>query len=182
MRDVGGTHRYWLIAAVLWSCADTSNMVADSTPVALTSPGLWQNIQAEKDPLSSHRPAALECGVGGALVEDGILEVDTGRCNYFAATQPLRSDVQSGQTLLLTLYHDDLFSEDEGSAHIALMIDGQLLWETYIDIPAESRLFTTQISLSDDYFAGEEIYFHLHNHGVNHWRLVNLTVGATESR
>jgi hypothetical protein len=176
------THRYWLMAMLLWSCADTPSVVADATNTALTMPELWQKVSAQNDPFLSHRPAELECGLGGVVIEDGILEVDTGRCNYFAASQPLRRDLHSGQTLLLTLYHDDLFSEDGGSAHIALMIDEQLLWETNIEIPSESRLFTTRIPLSDACFVGEEVYFHLHNHGVNHWRLVSLTLDSTEPR
>ena len=181
MRLFRNTTLYWLISVVVWSCADTPSAVSESESSALTIPGLWQDVLAEHDPFVSHRPADVECAVGGAVVEDGILEVDTGRCNYFAASQPLRRDLNLEQTVFLTLYHDDLFSVDGGSAHIALMIDDVLLWETDISIPSESRLFTIQIPLESAYFEGDRVYFHLHNHGVNHWRLVSLIAGASES-
>lgn len=112
----------------------------------------------------------------GYFVEDGILEIDTGRCNYLAASQPLGHDLSRKDTLVLTIYHDHLFSADGGFGHLALSIADDILWQIDIPIPSESRLFTEHISVSRFYERGRPIAFHLHNHGLNHWRLVSLIV------
>ena len=148
--------------------------------VDLTRVDAWQAVAASEDVFADHRPTDVECGGAGAFVEDGILEVDTGRCTYFAASQPLLVDLKTNQTLLLTIYHDDLFSEVRGAAHLALVIEDDVLWETEIPIPAASRLVTYRIPVTRPYEVGRHLYFHLHNHGVNHWRLVSLSVEAMD--
>ena len=67
-------------------------------------------------------------------------------------------------------------SADGGFGHLALSIADDILWQIDIPIPSESRLFTEHIPVSRFYERGRPIAFHLHNHGLNHWRLVRLAV------
>lgn len=143
---------------------------------ALIDPNEWVFLSEAEDVFLDHRPSQIDCGGTGYFVEDGILEIDTGRCNYFAANQPLLHDLVPADTLVVTIYHDHLFSADGGFGHLALSITENILWQTEIPIPSESRLFTAYIPVTRFYESGLPIAFHLHNHGVNHWRLVSLEV------
>ncbi len=158
------------------ACQSTGEMTSTSTTRELVRAEDWAFIAASDDVFSDHRPAQIDCGGTGYFVEDGILEIDTGRCNYFAASQSLRHDLSPTDTLVLTIYHDHLFSADGGFGHLALSIADDILWQTEIPIPSESRLFTEYIPVSHFYQSGRHIAFHLHNHGVNHWRFVSLAV------
>lgn len=166
----------FILIGLFSACHGSEAVTSTSITQELVRADAWALIAESDDVFLHHRPAHIDCGGSGYVVEDGILEIDTGRCTYFAASQPLRHDLSSTDTLVVTIYHDHLFSVDGGLGHIALSIDDDILWQVDIPIPAESRLFTEYVPLSHFYESGRHIAFHLHNHGVNHWRLVNLTV------
>ncbi|MEM7152596.1 MAG: hypothetical protein AAF799_07130 [Myxococcota bacterium] len=134
----------------------------------------------EPEALTGHAPAEVECEPGEAwrLTSDGALDIDTGTCNYLALQQPALSDVPAGSVVSFTLAHLQLFDpESEASrAHVALMAGSALHWERTVDIPAPARIYRERIVLERDITADEPVFFHLHNHGANEWKLLKVVV------
>ena len=170
-----------VMAALAMSCGEPQDQDGDqldNQPTSLVSVNAWTQVDKPDDPLQSHRPENLECTGDGVLVENGVLEIDTGRCPYFAGQQSILRAMDAGDWVAVTIYHDGLYADPPGSAHLALLFDGELLWETTIPIPAQARLFTETFQLPRSYPLGARVDFHLHNHGLNHWRLVRLEYAA----
>lgn len=134
----------------------------------------WRPVDADEDPFSRERPAELNCESDGVVVEDGVLEIDTGRCPYITVKQQTLIPVGEGDGVSVTIYHDALYSEPASEGHLALFIEHELLWYTRVPIPSSSRLFSERFRMPRFFPAGSRIDFHLHNHGLNHWRLVSI--------
>ena len=157
--------------------ADSSD--ADCT-LTLLDHQAWTALDAELDPLADHRPDPIECSIAGWYVENDKLEVDTFACNYVALTQPLLEDVEVGDTLALGLYHFDLLAPEPAVAHVAILIDGTIVWQREIEIPGGQMPGPAQVY--DETFAspiaapaGAPLVLHLHNHGQNTWTFDSLT-------
>lgn len=101
------------------------------------------------------------------------LAVDTGACNYLTATQPLAVDLQAGGDVTIQLWHFEL--QGDGEAHIALQIGDEAVWERRVPIPSDSELIDETFATAEAHTAGEPVYFHLHNHGINSYNLTALT-------
>lgn len=126
--------------------------------------------------LSGDRPATVDCEHGFGL-EDGLFEVDTELCNWGAFTQPTLASIQAGDTVEIIMLHDTLYSEDEGAAaHIAVAIGEAMIWETTIAIPAPTGYLRPTITIEEDFDAGTPMHLHVHNHGYNNYRVVDITV------
>ncbi len=90
-------------------------------------------------------------------------------------SQPLARDVPAGALMSLRIWHFKI-SSWEGVFHLAYQIgaDTPPEWELEKEVPAESSLITDEWVASRAYKTGEEVYFHLSNHGDNTWSLVEL--------
>ena len=138
----------------------------------------WQEVTAAEDPLADHRPAEVECGLAGWYVEDGQTEVDTNFCNYLSIRQPSLAAIEAGATLELGLYYFDLAAPEPAQAHVAIVVDGEILWEDTVDIPGQAQVYTLEFPSPLSAPQGAELDFHLHNHGQNTWVLQDLRVAA----
>lgn len=136
----------------------------------------WSYQSAEEDSLFSHRPDSVECPDNSWYNEDGALEVETGFCNYLAVAQPSLTSVNAGDNLHLILWHGNLAFDRPASAHVALTLDGQTVWEENVDIPSDAQIFDVRIPVDFAAPAGSKLEFHLHNHGYNTWTLLQLDV------
>lgn len=143
-------------------------------PLDLIDAGAWLATPAHLDPLAEHRPAPVVCPTGAYGLEFGVLEVDTGQCNYLSVSQPLTHALAPGDPLRVTIWWQTLIAEAPAEAHLALLADGELLWETHVAIPgpaeAQQMEFVSPIAAE----AGAALTFHLHNHGYNSWTLGSL--------
>jgi hypothetical protein len=173
---------------LLWGCAtadapSSPAVEAPITPTAvrapalLISPGAWRAVSADADPFAD-RPGTVICPAdshGFERVGGGLgYEVDTGACNYLTVAQPILADLQRGDRLTLKLWHYALTAPEPASAHVALWLDDAQLWEADIAIPSATALYTPVLEVPHDIPAGTPLLFHLHNHGANHWALVDL--------
>jgi hypothetical protein len=153
----------------------------DAAP--LVDPELWAEAAADEDPFGD-RPDAVSCDEGGWYVEelgpDLSLAVDTIGCDYFTGSQPALVSLLAGDTLSGRLWHYDLDAMDGGEAHAAVMIGGELVWEEYVPIPSESGMLLPEVVVERDFEAGEEVWFHLHNHGSNSYNLIDLIATPPE--
>lgn len=154
-------------------------------PALLVDHTAWVPVDAADDPLIAHRPEAVECGVVGAYVEATGYEIDTGACNYCARQQPSQVEIRAGDTLSISAYHDTLASIEAGQAHIALLLLDWPVWQEFIPIPAspgvvDATPFNEKIVVDYDIPAGTPVGLHLHNHGYNTWRLLDVEVIPAE--
>ncbi|MAT94041.1 MAG: hypothetical protein CME59_15745 [Halioglobus sp.] len=136
----------------------------------------WTFQSAAQDSLAAHRPATVECPDNSWYNEDGALEVETGFCNYLSVAQPSLADIDSGDTLHLVLWHGNLAFPQPASAHVAISIDGNIVWQRDVAIPADAEIFDVRVPVNVSAPAGSKIEYHLHNHGYNTWTLLDLAV------
>lgn len=143
--------------------------------VPLTLPMAWMPVPETMDPLAAHRPADVNCPLGGWLFEPQGLEINTLLCNYAMFGQPARAAIAKGARVVASLYHFDLVAEEPATAHVALLVGDSLVWEQEIAIPGKANAYAIDVPATFAADAGTPVYFHLHNHGQNTW-----TLGAIE--
>jgi hypothetical protein len=135
----------------------------------------WRESPADADPLPEHRPDTVACVGWGE--EFGVLELSTATCNYASLEQPLVESIEPGDRLHIELWWSGLLAPEPATAHIALLVDDALLWETEVEIPGPADARTIELDSPIAAQAGATLTFHLHNHGQNSW-----TLGAVERR
>jgi hypothetical protein len=138
----------------------------------------FEAVGAAEDLWAEHRPADVDCpelawgeeSAGGVPV----VEVDTNECHYLTARASLPENVLRGEPLRLRVWHFDLFYSEQAEGHMALAIDGDVLFDYAIDIPGDAAMIDETVDAPRTYPAGAELQWHLHNHGANTWNLVDL--------
>jgi len=135
----------------------------------------WTSLLAERAPLPDHRPDPVVCP--RPYVEEGdAIEIDTGACNYVDLAQPLLRSIEVGDRLALDLWWATLASTEPASGHLALLVDGEVLWEEEVEIPGPADVRSLELESPLSAEAGHELVFHLHNHGYNNWSFGRLDV------
>ena len=156
--------------------ADTDTGSA-GTP--LVSNAAWSPVAEADDPLSDHRPDTVECPdeaiTNEELQGETTRTIDTTKCNYYAAQQSLLGAVEEGDELSVRVWHFDLTYMAPAEAHIALLIDGSIIWEDHVPIPSDGGgLLAKTWEAQADYPVGSTVTLHLHNHGNNTWNFIEL--------
>lgn len=142
---------------------------------SLVAPEAWAPTEAAEDPFADERPDPVECALGWA-VETGAFEVDTELCLYGAFVQPSLAEIRAGETIELVVLHDALYASQPATAHLAIALGDRIAWETTLPIPSEPGLLRPSWTATADMAAGTAVHFHVHNHGTNNYRLIDLTV------
>jgi len=146
--------------------------------VSLVIHELWNELEPAKDPFDD-RPERVDCTRAGVMAEtladERALGVDTGLCNYLTVTQPTLEDVAAGQLIKVRLWHFELTAPAPAEAHAALVIDGQHVLDEKLPIPAAGGLIVKEVRALRAIPAGTPVFFHLHNHGMNSWALVEVS-------
>jgi len=149
------------------------------SPISLIDQTQWvYQTSADEDPLADHRPDPIECPEFAYEVESGILEVDTGACNYLSVTQPTLVSVQACDTVQATVSHFDLYSPQAAEAHVSVLLDGDPILDETVSIPGPANFFYVRVPADREYERGVPVTFHIHNHGANQWQIVDLSVGS----
>jgi hypothetical protein len=143
-------------------------------PVDLVDHAAWAPTPADQDPWPDHRPAEVQCGALGAYVEDGTFEIDTAACNHLAVSQTTLWALPAGTRLQLAATHAALFAPEPATAHIALSLDDEVLWDEQIPIPSDANPYTLELKTTEPHEADAVWFLHLHNHGGNTWRLLHV--------
>lgn len=161
---------------------ETGDVSSNQMAVSLISHHDWEVVVEGDDPLADHRPDDVDCSEDARKTEmlDGELSyaVDTTDCNYVAISQPTLDQIDAGDTVSIRVWHFSLtpFADGIEEAHAAVLLDGQVIWEEYIDIPADGQLLAAEWEADTELEAGTEAMFHLHNHGNNEWNFIELSV------
>jgi len=144
---------------------------------SLARDAAWQPMLAEDDPLPEHRPALVDCEPEqGWHLESGGIEIATGACNYLSLEQPLRDAIEAGDPLRLQLWWQALASVDPAEGHLAIFVDGELVWEELVPIPGPAATRNLEFPSPVGAPAGATLTLHLHNHGYNTWHFHELSV------
>lgn len=173
----GGTRS--LRALVLWaaassmSCGDGGQFRERDLP--LVTAGSWRTLDSATDVFTDHVPEVISCAPRAIISDAGALDINTDDCNYLFVGQRLPHRLDLGDRVIVEAGHLVLF-DAAGSAtgHIALSIDGHVLWERSVLIPAQPALYVDEVIVDRDFEVGSRIELHLHNHGANEWRFYSL--------
>ena len=145
----------------------------------LVSASAWRPVAAADDPFPD-RPAEAACAADSTAVEqlagEESWEVATAGCPYVTAVQPSLHAVAQGESLYLRIWHGQLTAGVAAEAHLAVAFGGVLEWEERIAIPGPGGLVAHRWEAARALAAGEDIHFHLHNHGANRWSFIELSV------
>lgn len=137
--------------------------------------GAFEQTAASDDPFVD-RPSDIACEFGFGL-EDGFFEYESDLCRYGAFSQPALAPIRVGDTIDFLLLHENLVSSDPGAqAHVGIAFGDDIVYEAHIDIPAEANFLDEQWVSTVDVPEGTPVHFHLHNHGINSYRLAELSV------
>ena len=162
-----------LVALTLCACSTAG---ADEEPVrpprTLVLADAWE-IDLD-DPFPEHQPDEIDCPPTARRPEYGSLEVSTGTCNYAALAQPLMFDLHPDDVLAIEVFHDALQADAPAKAHIAVAVDAAIVWDQQIPIPSAAQPYRVEVTPELDAPAGTPIRFHLHNHGYNTWKLLDV--------
>ena len=131
---------------------------------------LFEPVSADEDPFASHRPDEVDCEVGYA-VEIAVFEVETDKCNYGTFAQPILVELDSTDQIRLVIWHLALWATEPAEAHVAIQIGENLIWEAFSPIPGAEEVWDITLDLDAPIPVGTPVYFHVHNHGYNSWRL-----------
>ncbi len=134
----------------------------------------WVELDADQDPFADHRPETVSCPEWSRQLEGDVFEVETDDCNYASLSQPSLRDLKAGERVDVIYWHLWLWAPEPAQAHVALTIGDWLVFENSIEIPGPEGSFSPQVTVPTDLPAGTPITFHLHNHGVNSWRLLSV--------
>ena len=157
------------------SCGCQASAPADDIKQSLIDHEAWQEVAIEDDPLSEHRPELVTCPGAAWGIEDATLEVDTGLCNYLSLSQPSLGQVHSGEPISLVAWHAQLWDAEAAEAHIAVLFDGTMAWQTTVPIPSDPGVFDLEFAAPVDLAVDAPIQLHLHNHGSNTWNFLELS-------
>ena len=143
--------------------------------IPLVNAQAWDTQSENRDVFLDRRPAVVDCELGtGWLVEDDVLEVRSGACNYASLSQDSLLDLEAGTTIELNLSHSALTANEPAIAFLALSIGVTSVWETEISIPSESGVIKASIVLPVAVQRGDAIAFTQTNHGRNTYTFHSL--------
>lgn len=163
-----------VVLGLLVSC--TGEPPEPPEPQMLVDHELWVELGPEDDPFED-RPDEVDCSplaYGYEFIGEHSLEVDLTDCDYLSASQPSLVGVEPGDDLEVRLWHNAL-SGPAGQSHIALMLDGELVWEVFLEIPGTSELLNQVLPSTVTAPAGSEVVYHVHNHGSNTYNLIEFS-------
>jgi len=149
---------------------------ASAEPLSLVLSDAWLPATAEQDPLRDERPASVDCPLASWGAELGGLEIQTGTCAYFYATQPALVAIEPGDAVEVVMFHDNLDAAEPAEGHVALLLGDTVVWERVVEIPADANVLEGRWIADRNLPADTPVGLHLHNHGYNAWTLLEVTV------
>ena len=147
----------------------------EAEPVALVAASAWTLAEASEDPLPDHRETEVPCDPYGVTEDAGGIEIDTQVCPYFVGTQPLLHGFDQGARLRVDAWHATLAALEPSVGHMALAVDGLVIWERQVAIPGDAEAYSDLFDAPSRALEGDSVVLHIHNHGTNTWNFHALT-------
>lgn len=149
---------------------------AEPVTADLIDENAWSHVPDDADPFVDLGPDERTCDPSGILVEDGLLEIDTLRCPWATVRQPLALDLEPGDVLSALVFHGPLVSDPPAEGRVLLQLGDRRIVDVTVPIPAATALYEPELVLDEPIARDTPIYFHVHNHGGNDWRMSHLRV------
>jgi hypothetical protein len=152
-----------------------------------------------EDPFSALRTGEHFCDDGCHFPEflqvgEYSYTLESGYCNYLTMVQPTRRAIHAGDEIHVRFWHFALDAPYGGRAYMAIQVGDRVVWDARLPIPCRGGIVgaipdgdcidTPGAADADparfvaefDAPAGAPIYFHVQNHGANHYSLVEASV------
>jgi hypothetical protein len=167
-----------LIGLMLAGCAGETAQPGEPLPLAVHE--AWTIMPRASDPFAGEEWDGPVCPEGGTTLEGGrtawVLEIDTLVCNHVTLEQEAMVDIRRGDELYLLWWHLALTAPGVAEGHVALVVDGEIVYEQWIPIPAVEAAYEIRWRADRRVRAGAPIQLHVHNHGTNTWQFMEPTV------
>jgi hypothetical protein len=164
-----------LAALLACSCSQAEPSGTGTAREPLVAFGDWTSVAHSDDPLvtASDLPECVE-PTFRAEDDQQWVEVDTTLCNWVTLSQPARAAVAVGDELELDFSHYDLTAAASASAELRLRFGACEAWSKSIPIPSPAEVYREQFHSPCGLAQGDNVLFHLHNHGQNTYQLKDL--------
>jgi|MDTC01.3.fsa_nt_gb hypothetical protein len=169
-----GTHRYGLLWLTLWLLIAGCPSNPEPRSGDLIDPNAWQSIEFSSGPFAELASDESQCDSRGIKFEQGVLEIDTGLCSFYTGEQPLATSIRENDTVSFLIYHGALASTEPALGYVALQIGETIVFEREVPIPFSSQVYADTITTDFEAPSGTPVYFHVHNHGANSWRMAHI--------
>jgi len=181
----GHDHAHPLPDLLSASDAGIVDVPAPPPRVSLVDMFAWSIVDEAQDPWSTSGSSEERCdedAVKGETTPDGDwFDVNTSFCDYVTVVQPLVVDIAADTDLHINIYHFVLeAAEGPFNFAVALGDPAEVVWETTYDPQGDTGTIDETWKAARDYSKGENIYFHLSNHGSNNWSLTDLSKSLPE--
>jgi hypothetical protein len=107
--------------------------------------------------------------------------VDTGGCSYLTVRQPSLVAIEPGDRIFLRVFHFALWAPEPAVAYLSVQVGENPVWSTTIAIPSDSALVRPIATADFGAPAGSPVYFHVQNHGLNSYNLIEIRVGGASA-
>jgi hypothetical protein len=164
---------------MIGGCPTPEPIPEPSTPMPLVKPDSWTRVtDASLDRFADQRPPDAVCDDAGWNYDPLYmsLAVGTDECDYPTFSQPTLEPLEIGDVVEIVGLHGPLTAEFPADGYMGISIDGEIVWELTVPIPADAAVIEGQFTVDQSFPLGSEVQYHLHNHGPNGWDLVDVLV------
>ncbi len=193
--------RLFLVAAAVAACAACPQPTCEQKSNLLVKDA-WTRVEPADDPFASDAPAGLvEKDADGhyppddpgsdtphdvrvctdaevyteVLGKDDSLTVDTNLCGWATVEQPLSADVAEGDPMFARVFYFQQIAPGIAEAHLELTVDGKPFWTRTIPLPTPSQLIAEDFDAPFSAKKGQTLMWHVDNHGVNTYNLIEIS-------
>ena len=169
--------------AVLAGCDGDDPAPADPVPKFIASIHGWTRVtDPAGDAFADQRPPGVACDdTGYGLEQLGLsFEVNTGLCDYLTVAQPTMEALEPGDVVVLRMWHDELQAPTPAQGYLGVALEGRVVWHTTVAIPSPYDTLDGEFTVDRELPEGTELQYHVHNHGINTWNLLDIETAAKD--
>lgn len=167
---------------VLLACPAAEPEPVDPEPFVIATIDGWVRVtDPAADVFAAMRPAdAPPCDeTGYGLEQLGLsFEILTGLCDYLTVAQPIIEPLSPGDVVTIRMWHDELQAPTPTEGYAGVALNGVIGWETTVPIPSPYGTMGGEFTVGHDVAAGTMMQYHVHNHGINSWNLLDIEAKA----
>ncbi len=168
---------------LLSACPAPEPEPVDPEPFVIATIDGWVRVtDPAADVFAAMRPVdAPPCDeTGYGLEQLGLsFEIKTGLCDYLTVAQPIVEPLTAGDVVTIRMWHDELQAPMPTEGYAGVALNGVLGWETTVPIPSPYGTMGGEFTVGHDVAAGTTMQYHVHNHGINSWNLLDVEAMAS---
>lgn len=170
-----------LIFGALTLCGCGPGEDPEPAPRVVVDHSRWERVEGAADPFRDEPEAAGGCDDTAYGDEPPFFEVDTGLCAHVTFAQPLLEPLLPGELVKVIGWHLALFAPEAAEGHMAVHVGELPVLEYRVPIPSPEAALEALVAVDEEVPAGTDVYLHVHNHGDNTWKLLEVSAGPPEA-